>query len=80
MNEIEPDLLNISESDYDLIKKLFPGRVRLDGELQLGVDGRHADVDLLRHPEVLKNQFKNHIHSYSSVLKYYKSSTLKHYN
>ena len=52
MNEIEPDLLNISESDSDLIKKLFPGRVRLDGELQLGVDGRHADVDLLRHPEV----------------------------
>ncbi len=52
MNEIEPDLLNISESDSDLIKQLFPGRVRLDGELQLGVDGRHADVDLLRHPKV----------------------------
>lgn len=33
-------------SETDLIKKLFPGGVWLDGKLQLGIHGGHPNVDL----------------------------------
>jgi len=44
----EPDLPETNCFD-DLIKELFASRVGLDGELQLRVDGRDANIHWLRH-------------------------------
>ena len=44
----EPDLPETNGFD-DLIKELFASRVGLDGELQLRVDGRDANIHWLRH-------------------------------
>lgn len=44
----EPDLPEANGLDH-LVEQLLAGRVGLDGELQLRIDCRHADIHWLRH-------------------------------
>ena len=48
---LEPEEPDLPEPDGldDLVEELLARRVRLDGELELGVDRRHAHVHRLRH-------------------------------